>query len=495
VVLVAYSPLLRMPQVGEDVQWALRGATVLRSPSLALRPFHLHFRPLVDAFFAAGVAAFDSRWAGYRAAQLVAAALLALTGWALARRLLGGSAWLAAGLVPLWLVCPLVADVFCATSQVQQMLLGAAVLGVLAVRVEAASRLRRVTIALLALAAAATKEEWVVLPVLVLLQDAVWLGVPWRRALRRAAPWAAALAAYVAAYGVITGFQARGFFEVAPAVVAAKVVATLASLWHLAGPVPIGFDAWIAAAPGAAVVGVLLTAAVITALAAWRSRPGLFAAGAAVALALPTAVSAVQAGRYLLLPWLFALLAATAAGAEAWRRGRLRAAVALAGVALVVGALARDVPTVWRDIADWERYGRLQAAVAQESAPVAAALRAGRTVVVLRGDDGDPLAELAGTPAGVPKLYFPRPDDPYGAVSLQAVVSWELRREGLAAERVRRPAVGTPVAAFVHRAGAFVALPGVPAVPVRFPGDPPPAAPGVVLAPVPWTAFAPAAFP
>jgi hypothetical protein len=494
-VLAAYAPVVRLPQVGEDVQWALRGAAVLRSPALALHPFHQHFRPLVDAFFAAGAAASGSHWAVYRAAHLMAAALLALAGWALARRLLGGAAWTAAALVPLWLVCPLVTDVFCATSQVQQVLLGAAVLGVLALRVEAPSRRRRAVVAVLAAAAAATKEEWVALPLLVLLQDAVWLGIPWRRALRRAAPWAAALAAYLGAYGAVTGFQARGFYEAAPAVVAAKLIATLASLWHLAGPVPVGFGSFVAAAPAAAAIAAALTAAVIALLAAWRCRPGLFAAAAALALALPTAVSAVQAGRYLLLPWWLALLAVAAAGVEAWRRNRMRAGVVAAGISLVAGALARDLPVVWRDVADWERYGGLQAAVAREAAPVAAALRAGRTVVVLRGDDRGPLASLVGSPAGAPKLYFPRPDDPYGAVSLQAVVTAELLRDGLAAERVRRPAAGAPAVAFVHETGGFHELAAVPDVAVRHPADTAPGAPGVVLAPVPWAAFAPAAFP
>ena len=206
-------------------------------------------------------------------------------------------------------------------------------------------------------------------------------------------------------------------------------------------------------------------------------------------------VSSVQAGRYLLLPWLMALVAVAAAGREAWRRRRLRAAVAAAGVALVVGAAARDLPVVWGDVADWARYGELQQAVARESAPLAAALRSGRTVVALRGDDRGPLAALAGDPAGSPKLYFPRPDDPYGAVSLQAVLVWELRRDGLAVERVRRPAAGAPAVAFVHEAGGFRQLAAVPDVTVRYPADVVPGVPGVVLVPTPWTTFAPEAFP
>jgi len=482
-VLAAYAPILALPSVAEDVQWALRGAAVLRSPGLALHPFHQHVRPLGDAFFAVCVALFDARWVGFRAAQLAAAAALALAGWA------------AALVVALWLVCPLVSEVFCVTNQVKQMLLGAAILGVLALRSPAPSARRRVVLATLAAAAAAAKEEWVVLPLLVLLQDLLLHRIPWRRALRRVLPWAAAAGAYLGAYAALAGFQARAFYEAPVVEVAGKAAATLASLWHLAGPVPVAFANFVSQHALATALAAALSAAVLAALAAWRSRPGGFAAAAAAVLALPTAVSTVQAGRYLLLPWLFAAVCVALAGAEAWRRTRLRAAVAAAGVALVAGAAARDIPAVWADIGDWARFAALQQVVAREAAPLAAAARAGSTLVVLRGDDGGPLAALVGDPGGAPKLYFPRPDDPYGAVSLQAVLTWELRREGVALERVRRPAAAAPVAAFVHDAGGFRALAGAPDVAVRHPADAAAGAPGVVLAPVPWPRFAPEAFP
>ena len=334
-VLAAYAPILRLPPVAEDLQWALRGATVLRSPALVLHPFHQHLRPLGDAFFATSVALFDARWAGYRAGQLVAAGVLSLAGWALARRLLGGG-WAATLVVPLWLVCPLVTEVFCVTNQVKQMLLGAGVLGVLCLRLGDVARWRRVAVAGCAVVAAAAKEEWVVLPVLVLLQDLVWRGMPWRRAWRQALPWVAAVTVYLGGYGALVAFQARGFYEASAATVAGKAVATLASLWHLADPVPLDFVAYVRGHPWSAAIAVALTAAVLVALAVWRSRPGLFAAAVVAARAAPTAVSALQAGRYLLLPWLFALLAVTAAGIEAWRRLRLRPALATAGLALLV---------------------------------------------------------------------------------------------------------------------------------------------------------------
>jgi hypothetical protein len=494
-VLAAYAPVLRLPPVAEDVQWAVRGATVRRSPELLLRPFHQHFRPLGDAYFAGCAAAFGDRWPGYRAVQLGIAGALTLAGWALARRLLGGAGGAAALVAGLWLVCPLVSDVFCVTNQVKQMMLGIGLFGVLVLRSGPASGRRRAAVVVCSVAAAAAKEEWVVAPALVLLQDLVWLGQPWRVALRRALPWTAAVAAYLTGYAVLTGFAASSFYDASAADVAAKAAATLTSMWHLADPVPLGFTAFVREHPAGAATAVALTGAVVAALAAWRCRTGLFAAAAAVVLAAPTALSTGQAGRYLLLPWLCALLAVAVCGREAWRRQRLRVAVAAGAVALVAAAAARDLPAVRGDIDDWARYAALQRAVELEAGPLLEAARAGQTLVVLRGDDGGPLAMLVATPAGQAKLYFMRPDDPYGAVALQAVLTWKLRREGLAVERVRRPDPGARVAAYIHRAGGFIALERVPDVPVRHPADPSQGVPGVVLEPAPWSSFVPAAFP
>src|SRR5512141_1709863 len=83
-VLAAYAPVVSLPPVAEDLQWALRGATVLRMPAALAHTFHQHLRPAGDLFFAGCAAAFDGRWGGYRAAQLGFAALLAAAGWALA---------------------------------------------------------------------------------------------------------------------------------------------------------------------------------------------------------------------------------------------------------------------------------------------------------------------------------------------------------------------------------------------------------------------------
>jgi hypothetical protein len=109
---------------------------------------------------------------------------------------------------------------------------------------------------------------------------------------------------------------------------------------------------------------------------------------------------------------------------------------------------------------------------------------------VLGGDDGGPLRRLLESPRGQLKLYFPRPDDPYGAVSLSALLSWQTYREGFVLERVTTLPPGRTAAAFVHQTGAFLPR-EVPAGPVLGGGS----RPAVMLVPRPWETFDPAAFP
>jgi hypothetical protein len=494
-VLAAYLPIRSLPPVAEDLQWALRGATVLRSPASLTHPFHQHLRPAGDLFFAGCVAAFDGRWGGYRAAQLAIAGLLALAGWALARRLLGDAPWVAAAIVPLWLVCPLSSEVFCVTNQVKQMLLGVGLLGVLRLRLAEPTRARRAGIAALAVLAVAAKEEWVVMPALVLLEDALVLGLPVRRAARRALPWAVAVAGYLAAYGALTSFRGRALYDAGPATAAAKLLATLASFWHLADPISLDPGAFVRGHLVASLAAVALTAALAARLAVRRSGAGLFALASAAVLMAPTAASSEQAGRYTMLPWLFALVAFAAAARELRAPARPRLAVGVAAGALVAALVAREGAGVRRDVGDWAAFGALCDSVRQESGALLRDALGGRALVVLRGRDGGPLGALAADPRGRRKAFFPRPDDPYGAVALQAVLSWELRHDGVALERVRTVPPGIAVSGYIHEAGGYRAIPVAPGISVRHPSDPGRGVPGVILRPVPLAAYDPDAFP
>ena len=489
-VVLVYLPALSLGPVAEDLQWALKGATTSLHPESLLKPFHQHLRPAGNLFFAASVALFGRQWVAYRVVHLALVLALAVLAWRLARRTMAIPGPGAALVVALWLISPLSDDVVFITNQVKQVLLAVGVLGVLLLREGSPTPWRRLGIVGSAVLAAAAKEEWVVLPALVLAQDVLLLSVPWRRAVRRVAPWAVAVAAYLAVYWALVRFQAGWFYGQRPADVAAKAVATAGALFHLLPPVPWEFGALLSDRPLGAALGVALTIGLVAFAVARRERRALFCLVASALTALPTLPGAGQAGRYLLLPWLFFLAACVLSLRDVGRSLRMSRQLDAAFVVLGVVLLAGDALRVRADCIDWARFGAIARAVEAEAAPLVQRAREGSALVVLRGDDGGPLRRLLESPRGQLKLYFPRPDDPYGVVSLSALLSWQTYREGFVLERVTTLPPGRPAAGFIHGAGFFLPH-GMPLGPMIGGGMRPP----VILLPRAWDTFDPAAFP
>lgn len=489
-VVLVYAPALSLGPVAEDLQWALKGAATPHHLEGLLKPFHQHLRPAGNLFFAASVALFGKVWVAYRAVQLAFLLALAVLAWRLLRRTLALPPVGAGLVVALWLISPLSDDVVFITNQVKQVLLGAGTLGVLLLRQGPRTPARRLWTVAAAVLAAAAKEEWVVLPVLVLTQDVLLLTMPWRRALRRAVPWVVAVAAYLAAYWALVRFEAGWFYGSETSGLAAKAVATIGAFLHVLPPVPWEFGAVLAERPLGAALAVALTLALVAFTVVRHERRALFCLLASAMTAIPTLPGAGQAGRYMLLPWLFFLAACALGLREAG--GALRMTRLLDATLVMLGTtlLAADAVRVRGDLTDWSRFAALARALETEAAPLLAHARAGGTLVVLRGDDGGPLRRLLESPRGQLKLYFPRPDDPYGAVSLSALLSWQTYREGFVLERVTTLPPGRTAAAFVHQTGAFLPR-EVPAGPVLGGGS----RPAVMLVPRPWETFDPAAFP
>ena len=324
---------------------------------------------------------------------------------------------------------------------------------------------------------------------LVLAQDVLLLTMPWRRALRRAVPWAVAVAAYLAAYWALVRFQAGWFYGSEPSGLAAKAVATIGAFLHVLPPVPWEFGALLAERPLGAALAVALTLALAAFTVVRHERRALFCLLASAMTALPTLPGAGQAGRYMLLPWLFFLAACALALREAGRVLRMTRLLDATLVTLGTTLLAGDAVRVRGDLADWSRFAALARALETEAAPLLSHARTGGTLVVLRGDDGGPLRRLLESPRGQLKLYFPRPDDPYGAASLSALLSWQTYREGFVLERVTTLPPGGLRRPSSTRRGSSSRE--VPAGPVLGGGS----RPAVMLVPRPWETFDPAAFP
>lgn len=489
-VVVVYAPTLGLGPVAEDLQWALKGAATPLHPGGLLKPFHQHLRPAGNIFFAASAALFGKQWVGYRVVQLALLLALAAVGWLLLRRTLGMPPLGAGLVVALWLISPLSDDVVFITNQVKQVLLALGIVGVLLLREGPPGVVHRLGTVGAAVLAAAAKEEWVVLLALVLAQDALLLSVPWRRALRRAVPWAVAVSAYLATYWALVRFQAGWFYGGEPSGLVAKVIATAGAFLHLLPPVPWEFGALLADRTLGAALSVMLALAVITFTVVRRDRRALFCLLASAVTALPTLPGAGQAGRYMLLPWFFFLAGCTLVLREVGRAVRMGRLLDAAFVALGVTLLAGDALRVRGDCTDWARFASIARTLETEATPLLQHARAGRALVVLRGDDGGPLRRLLESPRGQLKLYFPRPDDPYGVLSLSALLSWQTYREGFVLERVAALPPEQAVAGFVHETGVFLPR-EIPAGSPLGGGSRRP----VILVPRPWATFDPAAFP
>jgi hypothetical protein len=499
--VAVYEPVLRVSFIGEDYQIALKGAKVIAAPAELFQPFQRVWRPAAFGSFAVLGAIFGDRPAAFRAVCLALTAVLALLGYLLLRRLGGCSRAGAAALCVLWQVSPLYSELICGEALfLGHQLFVAAVLAVVLLRGGRDTPVRRVALLAAAAVAAAASEQWVMLPAVLAAQDLLVLGRTWRRAARTLAVWAAAAAAYLAAYGLVTRFGYRSFYTLGPALLAAKSLVITATFFHVIQPVPLGFVDFVRDHPWVVAAAPLLLAAMITFLVRARHRKGLFLLVAAALLLLPTLPNGGFTGRWAALPWLLFLAAAAYPLAAMWE---LRQARTAARVALVLAGgivLANGLITVRGDIADWSRVDMLTRRLDAELAPLLDDGRAGRSLVVFRYDDSRPWLELLAQQRGQPKIFMPRPDDPYGVVSLSALLTWRTYRQGLAWERLARLPAGGQVAVFAHGIGGFRRLPALPAevAEALAPGGRRTAAGfvgAVVLRPTAWAGFTAREFP
>ncbi len=462
-IIAVYAPTLRLGFVAEDYQIALKGAKVLERPGELLRPFQKVWRPAAFGSFAGLVGVFGDRPVAFRVVRLAVTVGLAALGFVLLRRLGGCSPTGAAVLCLFWQVSPLFSELICGEAAfLGHQIFVAAVLTALLARTGRAGPGRTAVLVAAGAVAAAASEQWVVLPAVLAAQDVLVLGRTSRQALRTLLAWGAAVAAYVAVYSLITGFGNRSFFAFDPPLLAAKSLVVAASFFQVIQPVPWGFVDYLGQHSWVAVAAPLLVALLVAYLVRARRREGLFLLLASTALLLPTLPNAGFAGRWAALPWLLFLAGAAHPLAAMWRleRGRaaIRTALALCGGIVLVGALI----TVRGDIADWGRVDALTRRLSGELTLPLELGRAGGTFVVFRDGDSGPWLELLDRQRGQPKVFMPRPDDPYGIVSLPALLTWRTYRDGVAWERVPVVPASGDVVVLAHRTGGFSRLPELP---------------------------------
>jgi len=446
-----YLPALRLPLVGDDYHWWQLGRAAAARPSLLLAPLGQFWRPLATVQWAVEGRLWD-RWAtGYHLDGVLLHAACAVALGLLARRLgLGRTA--AAAVAALWAGSPLAEEpAVSAAARHDTQLLLAWLLLTLAwpARGERWTGWRVAVAAGAGTAALLAKETWIATPLLV-------AGLSWARGdgvralVRAAAPWMGAGGLYAALHAA--ALPSSGYVGSAGTAVVKALHELAAFLW-LVQPLPLGFRAdWRGG----------LAALAVGAAAVWglRARRPAATVGTALLLAgmLPTLPVPYLPTRYTAAPLAgFLLLAAdTAVRLAASLPGRLRAAAG--GAAWMAAALVAvaGAYVVRADLVDWARVGAAHRRLLAEAAAVSPHLPAGLPVAVARADRGEPLAEVALAPRGLAKIFYPRPQAPYGLVAPGPLLEWTAAGPGEGFRGVSRGEVAArPGVVLVHRDGGF----------------------------------------
>jgi hypothetical protein len=302
------------------------------------------------------------------------------------------------------------------------------------------------------LLAAAAKESWVMIPLLVVALEIGQHRRSFSRALRTAVPFAVAAALYTGIYFVLfpPGGKSYYVWTLEPL---AKVPHQLAVFFHLEQLVPLEMPFTWRGVVALGLVGGL--AAVF-----WyrRHRPALVAIAVLILPVLPTLMVPYLPQRYTALPYAgFLLLIGLWYSQQdkqlnrplLWRLG----AAAVVAVVAVAGWL-----TVRADLSDYRRISAVHERLIDEVREVLWVVESGVAIVVVRVEQELSLLDILRSPQGLAKLPFTRPDDPYGLVDASALFDWALAEERVLVEEITdwpSTGVGQPGVVLLHRDGGF----------------------------------------
>ena len=452
-----FGPVVPMVLTGDSYQWIQHAHLAAHQPKFLLADLDTFYRPsttwtlVADRLLWGGFTAH-----GYRVSSLIlhglAALSLAVVGW---RFGLGRVAATAVALV--WVTSPFTDESALVVAYRFQPLLLLSWMGLVAVWPRDDERWRTWRIAVAAtmvVAAAASKESWIVTPAL-----AAALEYERRRSFRAALIPAAIVGAAVALY-VMLYFIAfpgsKSYFELGPHILA-KIPSQMAAFFFLEESMPVGPSlTWAGAI--ATVVMIMIAAACLR----WRVPGTLVALCVMVLPTLPTILVPYMPQRYLAVPYAgFLLLIALWVSALQRRHPRWRSSIRVVAFAAVIIVIAAGATIVRADIEDHRTLTAAHAQLLREAESVVAAVLDGGLVAVVRDEHTSPLLELVDSLVGYPKFVFVRPHDPYGLIDAAALFEWVAAREGTRVEPVEGWATAGTAAEgviLVHRDGGFVNL-------------------------------------
>jgi hypothetical protein len=446
---------------GDTFQWMQHAHAATARPGLLVADLDSFYRPsttwslVLDRALWGG---FNAR--GYRVSSLALHVLVALVLVVAGRRL--GLGPIAAAVVALvWATSPFTDEsVFNVAQRGQPLLLLSWLVVILGWpgAGEAWTRTRVAIVALGLAAAAATKETWVVTPVLVAALE-LGRGRSLRQALRPAAWVGAAVVIYVVLY-FFAFPSGKSYYELGPHVLA-KIPTQMAAFLFLEEPLPFAL-----ALSWSGVLASAIVAAIAVACVRWRVGEVWIALFLLLVSTLPTLPVQYMPQRYLAIPYAgFLLLMGLWVEGVTERLSRWRWWIrggVLGAAALVVIAGAAIVRA---DLDDYRRMAAAHDALLAEAAQVADTVAAGVPVVVVRDEHSQPLLEILKDPRGYAKLPYTRHDDPYGLIDTAALFEWVIADDGTRVEHVHDWATtcaGVEGGVLVHRDGGFITLEAVP---------------------------------
>jgi len=456
-VTLLHGPVASLALTGDSYQWIQHAHAAAHQPSLLLADLDTFLRPsntwtlVVDRFLWSG---FDAR--GYRTTSLILHGLVALA-LAFAGRRLGLGPVAAAAVALVWVTSPFTDEsAFVVAYRFQPLLLFAwLALIVVWPRSGVSWSGGRVTLAIVAiLAAAASKETWVVTPVLVAA-----LEFDRRRSLRALAPPVAlvgmAAALYIALY-IFAFPTSKSYYELGSHVIA-RVPQQLAAFLYLGESRPYGLTVTSA---GLLALGVVVLMAV--ACLRWRVSGTWVALSLLVLPTLPTLLVPFMPQRYLAIPYAgFLLLVGLWIGALASRFQRWQKAIRGFAVVTATLVMVAGAAIVRADLEDYRVMAAAHQVLLDEAAEVVDAVAGGRPVLIVRDERAQPLVEILREPRGMAKLPFTRHQDPYGLIDSAALFEWVLSEEGTRVDRIDDWASvcdGSEGSVVVHRDGGFADL-------------------------------------
>jgi hypothetical protein len=453
--LLLYLPALSLELAGDDYQWVQHAHHALHDPGLLLADLDTFYRPASTWTLALDRVAWGFDPTGYHLTNVLLHGFVAAT-LALAALRLDLPQVVACAAGALWLATPLTSEPAIAVAIRFENLLLLAWLSLVAAWPRADERWTHARAAAVAAAtalAAASKETWVVTGLLVVALELGPRRAAPAAAARRALPFLAAAAAYAGAYFLAFPSD-KGYFELSTAPLA-KVPHMLAAFLLLTPLAPLHFPfTWREAIAAAAVTGAIVYAV--------RRRSAAAVVGAALLLTpvLPTLLVPYLPTRYTAIPYAGFLLLLLGLAAESLRQARpgLRLTGRVVGTLLAATVLAAGVLGVRLELQDAARVSQAHASLLAEAARVAPELPYGRPIAVVRAEHDNPLGEIAATPRGLFKLYYPRPPDPYGLIDAAALLEWAVARDGVLATRYDDGGTrfsGEAGAVLVHEGGRF----------------------------------------